>query len=402
MRYSGPVPRLRRPTVVIAIALALAGCHRAGPVAQPVQPIAASPGSERPVTRAVPEPARPPEPRAVQGASAGLPRALAERREQGLSAMDAGRFDLARQAFAEVLDGSPGNLATQALFDAATQAMLAAQHEAGAAFANRNATVVAAPPWEYALRRKVALPEAGAAPGLKLVSEVRNGVVDQAEWFERNAIDQAEYEVPNPMRDEPGNLPPTIPPTYGKFLLVQAVRQGELDILFYGPDYSGGRFVAVQRAQGGEIVALLDFDAWAFAPGAAPGEQMFVEQRVSWAALEGGVLYVSHAHRTYAKSSKGKNAYVSAIDAATGELLWRSEPLVANAANFVLMDGHVVTGYGFTAEPDFLYVLDRATGKTVGKTRLKSGPEYLFYRSGKLYVRCYDTDYVFELRQGGK
>jgi outer membrane protein assembly factor BamB len=276
--------------------------------------------------------------------------------------------------------------------------MLAAQQESAAAFANRNATVVAAPPWDYTLRKKVAA-LAGPAPTLKLVSEAKNAITDDADWFARHQVELQEYEVPNPMRGEPGNLPPSIPPTYGKFLLVQAVRQADLNVLFYGPDYSGGRFVAVQR--GGEIVALLDFAAWEFAPEMEPGERMFVDQRASWAAVDGGVLYVSHGHRTYAKSSKGKNAYVSALDLASGELLWRSAPLVANSANFVIAGGHIVAGYGFTAEPDFLYVLDRSTGKTVGKTKVKSGPDYLFLRSGKLYVRCYDTDYVFELRQGG-
>jgi hypothetical protein len=391
------VTRLR--TAGLAIVLAAAGCRRAGPVAQPVQPIAATTANERPVTRDSQEPPAP-ELGAVQGASAGLTKGLAERREQGLAAMDAGRFDLARQAFAEVLDAAPGNLATQALFDAATQAMLAAQQESAAVFANRNATVVAAPPWDYTLKRRIAV-ETGPAPTLKLVSEAKNAITDDADWFARHKVELQEYEVPNPMRGEPGNLPPSIPPTYGKFLLVQAVRQADLNVLFYGPDYSGGRFVAVQRAQGGEIVALLDFDAWEFAPDAEPGERMFVDQRAMWAAVEGDVLYISHGHRTYARSSKGKNAYISALDLQSGELLWRSAPLVANAANFVIVGGHIVTGYGFTAEPDFLYVLERATGKTVGKTKVKSGPDYLFYRSGKLYVRCYDTDYVFELRQGG-
>lgn len=398
----GAVPlRLRRFFGPSALVLALAACRPAGPAAAPVQQVTTPPPVEPGPTsaREVPEPeVRPQAP--VQGPGAGLTAALAERRAQGLAALDAGRFDVARQAFAEVLDASPGNLATQALYDAATQAMLAAQSQAGAEFANRSATILPAPPWTYTLRRKV--PAAGAK-GLRLVqvAERRNAVTDVDEWLVRNDIVLPEYEVPNPMRGEPGALPPTIPPTFGKFLLVQAIKQDGLNILFYGPDYSGGRFVAVQRADSAEIVAFFDFDAWAFAPEALPGERQFVEQRANWAAVEGEVLYVAHGHRTYAKSSKGANAYISALDLRTGELLWRSAPLVANAANFVIRGGHVITGYGFTAEPDFLYVLDRATGKTLEKVKVKSGPEYLFVRDGKLYVRCYDVDYEFALREGG-
>ena len=47
-----------------------------------------------------------------------------------------------------------------------------------------------------------------------------------------------------------------------------------------------------------------------------------------------GVLYVSHSHNTYAKSSMGTNAYIIAVDLVTGKILWRSAPLVANASNF--------------------------------------------------------------------
>ena len=70
--------------------------------------------------------------------------------------------------------------------------------------------------------------------------------------------------------------------------------------------------------------------------------------------LEGDVLYVSHAHSTYAKSSKGYNAYISAIDLKTGQLLWHSQPLVSNAYDFLVKGDAIIAGYGFTAENDYL------------------------------------------------
>jgi outer membrane protein assembly factor BamB len=200
------------------------------------------------------------------------------------------------------------------------------------------------------------------------------------------------------MRGEPGTLPPSIPPTFGKYLLVQAIRQDGFNILFYGSDYSGGRFVAVQREDSAEIVALFDFEAYAHPPGMSASERAFAAQRATWAALAGSVLLVGHAHHAEAR---GGNAFITALDLDSGELLWRSAPLVANAADFVVHRGHVFSGYGAGAEPGHLYVLDAVTGKTVSKTRVKSGPDYLFLRTGQLLVRCYDTDYVFELRHGG-
>ena len=55
----------------------------------------------------------------------------------------------------------------------------------------------------------------------------------------------------------------------------------------------------------------------------------------------------------------GKTAFVAAFDMATGQLHWCSEPLVGNAHNFLVTREHIVSGYGFTAEPDHLFVLGR-------------------------------------------
>ncbi|HEY8375719.1 MAG TPA: hypothetical protein VIK91_04480, partial [Nannocystis sp.] len=331
------------------------------------------------------------------GGEAGLSAAAARRRAEGLSAMDRGRFDLARQAFAEVLEIAPDNLATQALYEAATRALLSAQREAGERFAGHRATVLAAPPWAYTLRRALA-GRTGAEPRLVPVSE-EPSVGDAAAWLERHGLVLPEYEVPNPMRGEPGILPPSIPPTFGKFLLVQAIRDGEHNLLLYGPDYAGGRFVAVQRADTGEIAALFDFEAYAHAPGEA-GTPGIGEQRVVWAALAHGALLVSHAHGAPGHGS-GESGYITAIDVESGELLWRSAPRVASAADFVVAGEHVVTAHGAAGEPSWLYVLALSTGKTVARARLRGSPEYLFLKSGTLQVRCDEAEYVFELHQGG-
>lgn len=381
--------RRQRTWSASALVIVLAACHRGDPPQAPATAATGHPG--RPGGQAGGSGVTSPSGQVVTTGGEALPHALALRRAQGIAAMDGGRHDLARQAFAEVLDEAPGNLATQALYDSATAAMLAAQSQAGEWFAGRTATPLPAPPWSYTLRRPAPI-EVGPAPTLVLVSESRNAIADDAEWLARHGLALPEYEVPNPMRGDPGTLPPTIPPTFGKYLLVQAIHQDGFNILFYGPDYAGGRFVAVQREDTAEIVALFDFEAYA----RAPGQRQLVEQRATWAVLAGSVLLVSHAQGTYARGAAGDHAYVTALDVDSGELLWRSAPQVAGAADFLVHRGHVLTGYG-----EHLFVLDAATGKTLGKTRVKSGPDYLFLQAGKLLVRCYDTDYVFELRHGG-
>ena len=93
------------------------------------------------------------------------------------------------------------------------------------------------------------------------------------------------------------------------------------------------------------------------------------------------MLYVQNGHLTYAKSSYGQNAYITAIDAQTKRRLWRSKALVANAQTFAVTPDYLLTGYGFTAEPDYLYLLDRRTGRVVERLSLPSGPERIT-RSG--------------------
>ena len=59
--------------------------------------------------------------------------------------------------------------------------------------------------------------------------------------------------------------------------------------------------------------------------------------------------------------------------------------------------GAILSGYGFTSEPDFLFVLDRASGRVLSKVKVASGPDYLIEKDGDLLVRTYDHDYVFAI-----
>ena len=220
---------------------------------------------------------------------------------------------------------------------------------------------------------------------LRLVSNTPNAITDDDAWFEKNKL------TLNRLDEAPANLPPRI--DGAKFLY--AIRSGARVLGIYGPDYSGGTIVA------GSDFAF-DFSSYRLAPRNVQSDLEYVEQRVLWAETRGHVLYVAHGHHTYARSSHGMNAYLSAIDLRTGKPLWHSAPLVANAANFTFLDDdHLVTGYGFTAEPDFLYVLRTKDGAAVAKVPLKSGPSHILLRGDRLYVRTYDRDYVFTISPVG-
>jgi outer membrane protein assembly factor BamB len=128
---------------------------------------------------------------------------------------------------------------------------------------------------------------------------------------------------------------------------------------------------------------------------------------IRWALVDGDRLYVSHAHPTYAASSRGVNAYITALRIPDGAMLWRSQPLVHNGHNFALVPTStdpatnrpvLITGYGFTAEADWMYVLDAENGAVLNKTKVLSGPEYIVPQGEIVYVRAYNRDYAFRLQ----
>ncbi|MBI4699559.1 MAG: hypothetical protein HY744_00085 [Deltaproteobacteria bacterium] len=327
----------------------------------------------------------------------------ARRRDEGLTAMGAGRFADAARAFADVLDQYPGDLAARALLDAALAAVKSSQDRAAVALSRLAPIRVAPPPFGYVLRSPALVAQQGPPPGLIKISERRNAVTDIEEWLARNGLALPAPKPPNPFRGTPGSLPAGLPTRYGNALLVKAIVRPDHALLLFGPDFSRARYVAALDYAGGlgEAVgarAVLDFALFERAPETLRGDEAFVDQHVDWAELQAGVLYVQTGHSTYARSSHGLNAFITAVDLGTGDLLWQSQPLVAGAGNFLLREGYIICGYGFTEEPDFLYVLDARTGRVASRTPVASGPSLLVEKDGRLFVRTYDTDYVFEIR----
>ena len=113
------------------------------------------------------------------------------------------------------------------------------------------------------------------------------------------------------------------------------------------------------------------------------------------AAMQDDILYVSLGHRTYASANPHK-AYIVAIDTVTGKTLWKSDDQVCGSGNFIIHGDSIICGYGFTDEPDYVYILNRANGKTQKKIKVRSAP-YYFIPDGndRLYVLTYNTEYLF-------
>jgi hypothetical protein len=165
----------------------------------------------------------------------------------------------------------------------------------------------------------------------------------------------------------------------------------------YGTDGATGRYLVAQDKTRNPLYAF-DFKNFAWPPRIKSGDREFVYEQPQWAQERGGVLYVETTHLTYARSSYGQNAYVTAIDLKTRKALWRSPALVANANTFLVTPHYLITGYGFTDEPDYLYLLDRATGRVVDRLLLPTGPEKITWQGTLIHVRTYDHTVLVRLR----
>ena len=83
-------------------------------------------------------------------------------------------------------------------------------------------------------------------------------------------------------------------------------------------------------------------------------------------------------------------------EARTGELLWRTPYLVSNNVFIFAGDDVIVTGYGFTDETDYLFLVDAGSGEVTSQTRLVSGHSYLEIKDDRLYVFTYRRHCIYE------
>ena len=157
----------------------------------------------------------------------------------------------------------------------------------------------------------------------------------------------------------------------------------------------GVSLVAGFGPRGGMKYAF-DLTSFGFPP-TSIAPRAYGPQEVVWARQVGRLLVVQTSHLGYARDSANRNGYLTGIDIASGKVAWRSRSLVANAQNFLVVNGMVVSGYGFTAEPDWLYLLDAKTGRVRDRLPLPSMAERLTRSGERIVARCYDARVVVRL-----
>lgn len=111
-----------------------------------------------------------------------------------------------------------------------------------------------------------------------------------------------------------------------------------------------------------------------------------------------GIAYFNEACQSYSRSAGGKCSALLAVDTTSGKLLWRTKPRVSNN-RFLVLDRYIISGYGFTAEPDALFVIRRSDGQVMHRAKLPTAHEDLVLEGNdRLTARFYDGAAQFELR----
>ena len=218
-------------------------------------------------------------------------------------------------------------------------------------------------------------PEPTAYTYLEQADKTPNDITDDDLWFEK-----LEMTMPDRLSFSDNTYSYRL---YGEDAAGLSWYPYMMDICEYGTD---------------EAIYTLDMSDYYMPDEIAIGDESFVEESIHWAVEEDGILYVSTYHNTYA-SSAPHNGYITAFDIENDfRVLWRTEPLTCNSDNFVIKDDAIICGYGFTAEDDYVYVLDKGSGLRVATYKVKTGPDWFVVKNNQLYVRCYDTDYVFDIK----
>lgn len=122
-----------------------------------------------------------------------------------------------------------------------------------------------------------------------------------------------------------------------------------------------------------------------------PTDKWYINGNNAW--LKDGIFYGASVTNGYAEPD---SCFMFAYDLEQDKLLWRSADQSYNSMNFVIKGDVILCGYGFTAEDDYLYQINRNTGEILDRLELKKMPDLLVEQDGKLYVHTYSYDYVID------
>lgn len=230
---------------------------------------------------------------------------------------------------------------------------------------------------------------------LKELSATKNQIIDVDEWFQRNILPRP----PEPIEEDYRYIPAET--RWGKLKFFRTNEENRSVAIYEEvkerPEAAKDKgFLAV-------YTETFNYTAVFFGPDYQPAVIYLLEEfhpgilAMNNAHLAGNLLYFDCNYNGYASLADKKTGYLVALDLESGQVLWTTGNLTAAYTGFLVYKDVILAGYGFTDEPDFLYVINRHNGKVAQKIKLKTGHDHIVAKKDRLYVRTYDTDYLFEI-----
>ena len=243
----------------------------------------------------------------------------------------------------------------------------------GDAYEGDTAFIMSNPSWEYYCSENAVA--AGTLIQLEQISDTKYEWLDDEKWVRDNGYEGT-----------------SLPYTDGDYYY-EAYNPAEYDYMYQCLRiYDGADDM-------GTVAYDFDLSVLCNGPDEAALKNSNTTQYIRYAKIADRVLYVSMIHNGYSSNEPESN-YVAAISLDTYEVLWKSAPLVCNSSNFVIAEDALICGYGFTDEPDFIYVLDLGDGSIANKIKVRTAPEVFAHVGNELRVATYNTEYVYNISFG--
>ena len=106
---------------------------------------------------------------------------------------------------------------------------------------------------------------------------------------------------------------------------------------------------------------------------------------------EKGRLYYNFACPSYSSGLNGQCSSLYCLDIAKKQVLWKTPYLTSNDI-FIIHGNYIICGYGFTGEKDYVFLVNKETGKVLSKVLIKSSPQYIEVKNGHIFVVDYNDN----------
>jgi Caspase domain len=118
---------------------------------------------------------------------------------------------------------------------------------------------------------------------------------------------------------------------------------------------------------------------------------------ITGAALEGDDIYLSFDSSYRCTTVPRKFGFIAKFSQVDRALKWVS-PLNVSDVNFVVNGSEIVSANGGSCSDDFLYRLDKQTGKVIARVKLKTAVERLDIYDNELILQLYEGAGVYQLQ----